>query len=519
MRVNLPVHPSEFMFDDDVMLVSVTDLDSHIRYCNPAFVAVSGYSDQELVGQPHNLIRHPDMPAEAFRDMWATLKSGQPWSGMVKNRRKDGSFYWVQANVTPVREGGRTTGYMSVRTKPTRQAVQAAETLYARMRAAAQSGSAGPRLDGGEVIEPGLLPGLRHRTRLSVMGRILLALLLVMAPQWLHLLLPISGVLETVVESITSAAALCGSAWWLRASIVTHLHATVDAANRAAAGDLTQVLKNNRNDELGQVARALTQLNVNLKAVVSDVRQGVSGINHATREISQGNADLSSRTESQAGNVQQTANSMGQLSNNIADSARAAQQANHLAAEASEVARQGGNRMGQIADTMSSISRSSQRVAEIIQVIEGIAFQTNILALNAAVEAARAGEQGRGFGVVASEVRALAGRASAAAREIRDVIGQSVQAVEAGSRTVSDAGSVIAQAVQSVGRVTELIGEISQHAQSQTGEVSRVAREVHSLEDLTQQNAALVEQASAASMSLNHQTESLERTVSIFRLN
>jgi aerotaxis receptor len=387
------------------------------------------------------------------------------------------------------------------------------------MSAAAKNGSAGPRLDGGEVIEPGLLPALRHRLRLGVMGRLMLALLLVMASQWLHLLLPFSGAAEIVAEGMLSIAALAGAAGWLRANIVTHLHATIDAANRAAAGDLSHVLESTRSDELGQVARALTQLNVNLKAVVSDVRAGVSGINLATREIAQGNADLSSRTESQAGNVQQTATAMDQLSGNIAESARAAQQATQLASDASSVAITSGDRMTQIADTMTSISGSSKRVAEIIQVIEGISFQTNILALNAAVEAARAGEQGRGFGVVASEVRALAGRASAAAREIREVIGLSASAVEAGSRSVSDAGAVIGQAVSSVKRVSELISEISQHAQAQTGEVSRVAREVQSLEDLTQQNAALVEQATAASMSLNQQTESLERTVSIFRLS
>jgi aerotaxis receptor len=518
MRQNLPVTHVEFDYDGNDMLVSKTDLDSHITYCNPAFIAVSGYAESELIGQPHNLIRHPDMPAEAFRDMWATLRSGQPWSGLVKNRRKDGSHYWVMANVTPVLDQGRPVGFMSVRTKPTRAEVNAAEALYALMRNAAQAGRTGPRLSQGKVVLAGMRGRVQAWFNFGLMGKLMLVISAITVAPYAHTLIPVDGGLGQAIDAGLALALAAASLRWLHRSVVQPMQALSQSANRIAAGDLAQSTRVTRNDDVGQLERALNQLNVNLRAVVCDVRNGVAAIHHATEEIAQGNTDLSQRTETQAASVQQTASSMSDLSSTIGQSAQTANEAARLSLEASQVAQSGGQEMAKMTSTMDAIEASSKRVAEFSQVIEGIAFQTNILALNAAVEAARAGEQGRGFNVVAGEVRALAGRAAAAAGEIRQLIEASIDSVESGKRTALSAGAVIDRASDSARRVSELLQEINDAVQNQSGTVQHVGVEVTQLESMTQQNAALVEEAAAASMSLRTQASQLENTVQIFKL-
>ncbi|MBX3608233.1 MAG: PAS domain-containing protein [Piscinibacter sp.] len=511
MRNNGPVTNREYLLDDGVTLVSTTDLKSRITYCNPAFIAVSGYEREELFGQPHNLIRHPDMPAEAFRDMWATLQAGHPWSALVKNRRKNGDHYWVRANVTPVREDGTVVGYMSVRTRPARAEVAAAEQLYAAMRQEAAHGRLRLHLQEGQLRRAGT--GLLQRLRRPGLGD-RLAAAAACTP------LAAFGVATWLPGGVGIAAAVAiggASAWWLRRMALAPLRAATDICNRMAAGDLTQHLASDRHDEAGRLARGLTQLNVNLQAIVGDVRREVDGIDTAAREIAGGNHDLSSRTESQASNLQQTAASLEQITATIRQNAESARVATGLAEEASSVAQRGGSAANEAVQCMDGIRRSSGRIGEIIGTIDGISFQTNILALNAAVEAARAGEAGRGFAVVAGEVRALAQRTSGAAREIKTLIEDAIGQVETGTRLVGDTGATVQRTVEAVRRVHQLVAEISGASEQQSAGAVQVNAAVANLDTLTQQNAAMVEELAAASSSLKQQAEVVGEAVRIFR--
>lgn len=519
MRQNLPVTNTEFQFPDGVTLVSTTDLKSHITYCNPAFIAVSGYSREELIGQPHNLVRHPDMPPEAFRDMWATLQSGSPWSAMVKNRRKTGEHYWVMANATPVLENGQPVGYMSVRTKPTREQVAQAEALYARMRSESASGNVTLALSRGRLVRTGWR-GLLQRWTEPTLGRKMGAITLALAFGVLFMERAIVGASEGwqwVGYGVALALALA-TATWMRRMMVAPLGEAITFANRMAAGDLGARLSSQHRGEFGELARALNQLNVNLQAVVSDVRHEVEGVQVASSEIAAGNHDLSARTESQASSLEETAASMEELSSTVEHSANAAREAASLSERASQVAREGNEAMHKVVQTMDEIHKSSSRIGEIIQVIDGISFQTNILALNAAVEAARAGEQGRGFAVVAGEVRNLAQRTLTAAKEIKVLIDDSAAKVSQGSELVHGTGRTMGQVVTAVEQVNSLISDITSAAREQSMGLSQINQAVGQLDSVTQQNSAMVEQLAAAASSLQTQAVVMQESVRIFKL-
>jgi methyl-accepting chemotaxis protein len=293
----------------------------------------------------------------------------------------------------------------------------------------------------------------------------------------------------------------------------------VHAADTVGNGDLTVHIDTSRQDELGDVMRSLAHMRDSLGALVGQVRQSTDNISVASSEVAIGNHDLSSRTEQTAANLQITAASMEELTATVSQSADAARQANQLAGSASEVARRGGSVVSQVVATMEEINNSSKKISEIITVIDGIAFQTNILALNAAVEAARAGEQGRGFAVVASEVRSLASRSAEAAKEIKSLIGTSVDRVEAGSRLVRDAGSTMHEIVASVQKVSDMISEITAAAAEQSGGITQVNESVAMLDQMTQQNAALVEEGAAAAESLKEQAASLAKAMERFKLS
>jgi methyl-accepting chemotaxis protein len=317
---------------------------------------------------------------------------------------------------------------------------------------------------------------------------------------------------------LLAALGAVAASWLTQRRLVADLAQAGAVAARVADGRLDAVPLSTRADEVGDVLRSLSSMTRALSDSLRSVQHSTQSIHTATVEIAGGNLDLSSRTEQAASSLQQTAASMEQLTSTVRQSADSARQANQLASSAAEVAQRGGVVVSQVVSTMDEINTSSKKIADIIGVIDGIAFQTNILALNAAVEAARAGEQGRGFAVVASEVRALAGRSAEAAREIKALIGTSVDKVESGSRLVADAGSTMSEIVASVQRVTDIIGEISAAAGEQSAGIGQVNGAVTQLDQMTQQNAALVEQSAAAAESLKEQAARLGEVVQRFTL-
>ncbi|HYD96136.1 MAG TPA: methyl-accepting chemotaxis protein [Noviherbaspirillum sp.] len=308
-------------------------------------------------------------------------------------------------------------------------------------------------------------------------------------------------------------------AWLITRSITRPIAQAVDVAHTVAAGDLTSVIEVNATDETGQLLGALRDMNDHLAELVSKVRGGTETVSAASAQIAAGNLDLSSRTEEQASSLEETAASMEELLSTVKQNAQSAAQANALASSASDVALKGGTMVAAVVDTMDAINQSSKRIADIITVIDSIAFQTNILALNAAVEAARAGEQGRGFAVVASEVRVLAQRSATAAREIKELIGDSVDKVDNGCRLVEQAGSTMDEIVVSVRRVSDIMAEIAAATNEQTAGIDQINQAICQMDETTQQNASLVEESAAAAASLEAQARGLAQAVALFKVN
>jgi aerotaxis receptor len=512
VRTNLPVTGIEYILQDGQSIVSKTDTKGRITYINPTFVEVSGFSEDELIGKAHNVVRHPDMPPEAFADLWQTLKAGLPWTGMVKNRRKNGDFYWVVANVVPIRENGATVGYMSVRTRPAREQVKEAEALYRRIRAGEAKGIA---LRRGAVARTG------WRGRLAAMRNLPLGrrLGLMLGTQSALMVALAAAVDGTAWRVLAGAGAVLTLLAWseLRRAIVRPLRQAEDAVYALAGGDLSYNPPAGRDDEMGHLLLALRQLKVNLTAIVGDVRANVGAIEAATRDIAAGNQDLARRTESQAASLEQTAASLAQVAAVAGNNTDSAVRADGLVGAASSVADRGGVAVQQVGVTMSQISGSATRIVDIIGLIDGIAFQTNILALNAAVEAARAGEQGRGFAVVAGEVRSLAQRSAGAAKEIKLLIEDSVEKIGQGDQLVGAAGQTMREVVASVQDAAKIMHGITLASREQHGGIAQVNAAMHALDGITRENAALVEQAAAASGSVAEQAGHLVQALSVFK--
>ena len=518
MRTNLPVTQQEYAYPAHTMLVSSTDTKGYITHCNRAFVEVSGYTHEELIGENHNLIRHPDMPPEAFKDLWQTVGRGRPWTGIVKNRRKNGDHYWVEANVTPIMDNGKPVGYLSVRKVPTREQVRAAEALYAQIAAERESGRHTFTVKGGHVHPLGWRGALRSLSHIGSTARLGAGLLGLMLLSFLPELLGQSGAMALVLRLVAMGAGVAGLLFWFHRHYVSALAEADRFAADIASCNLTTSVHGQYPDPMGALIRKLLQVQINLRAVIGDVRSEIDGFSQSAREIAAGAMDLSARTEAQASSLEETAASMEELSSTVKQTADTADQVAHQTQRSTDVAGSGQQAITAVRGSMHGIEQSSRKVTEIIQVIESIAFQTNILALNAAVEAARAGEQGRGFAVVAGEVRALAQRSATAAKEIRELIGQSAEQVTHGVRQMDAAGGTIDQVVAEVRKVSELVSQISHATKEQSIGISQVNEAITQLDTVTQQNAALVEESAASADVLSGGTESLTRSVQIFRI-
>jgi len=736
MRTNLPVTDKEIVLSPETLIVSKTDLKGRITYVNRDFLEISGFSESELIGEAHNIVRHPDMPVEAFQDLWDTLKQNRPWTGYVKNRCKGGDYYWVEANATPIWENGQVTGYMSVRRKADAATIRQVDDIYRQFREKRQGNQ---RIVRGAVVSGGAglgdaLRDMSVSTTLNLAGLVMVVALLILgfAGEQLGIAAPIiavaaaaigfialrmiaSGVLrplETVTDTFRKIAAgeyynkfdfnrddevgkvlqamqsmqiklgcdvaeahriseenlrvrigldnvatnvmiaddglniiymnraihemfavaendirrdlpqfsragligtnidlfhkspahqrgmldkLSGthraliklggrtfslavtpvinerkqrlgyavewvdrtaevavedevadivgaaargdfsrrvgaegkSGFFLR--LANDLNRLLEISNQGlsdianvlgamAEGDLTKTISAEYDGTFGQLKDDANTTVARLREIVDRIKDATDAINTAAKEIAAGNQDLSSRTEEQASSLEETASSMEQLTSTVKQNADNSRQANELANSAQGVAVRGGEVVGKVVETMSAIHQSSSRIADIIGVIDGIAFQTNILALNAAVEAARAGEQGRGFAVVATEVRNLAQRSAAAAKEIKGLISDSVEKVETGNKLVDQAGRTMEEVVASVKRVAKIMADISDASREQSAGIEQVCLAVTQMDEVTQQNAALVEEAAAAAESLEEQAHSLAQTVSVFHV-
>ncbi len=671
MRVNLPVTNVEKILQDNDVIISKTDTKGLITYINKTFCDISGFAEEELIGAPHNIVRHPDMPPAAFKDLWDTIQAGKSWKGLVKNRCKNGDHYWVEANANPIYENGQIVGYMSLRSKPSREQVEFAEGLYRKIR---EGKARGWKVKEGRALRSGVT-GLWNRVRkpsaamrmvmlagfmlavtvaigatgvvgmsmanegmrtiyddrmvpleqvtqidrLILRNRLLIAVSLVtpepgyvrgnmdqmdqniaeigktwdaymatyltpeekrladkffedrrkfvveglkpagaalragkldearkiVANQLRPLYIPVGEGVNALIKLQTdvgkqeyeaaasryntlrlitiAAIVLAGvlglfMAWLLIRSIVRPLKEVEDVSMAMSSGDLTRNIDVQTDDEVGRVLQAVKNINGNLRGIVADVRLGSGSIAQASKQVAAGGSDLSQRTQEQASALEETASSMEEMTSTVKQNADNARQANQLAAGARDQAERGGSVVTSAVSAMNEINASSKKIADIIGVIDEIAFQTNLLALNAAVEAARAGEQGRGFAVVASEVRNLAQRSAAAAKEIKGLIGDSVEKVKTGSELVDASGKTLTEIVDSVKKVTDIVAEIAAASQEQSAGIDQVNKAVMQMDEMTQQNAALVEESSSASRAMEEQAQKLQEQMGFFRL-
>jgi aerotaxis receptor len=514
MRNNQPVSGREFTFPADQTLISVTDLQGRITYCNKNFIAVSGYTEDELLGQPHNMVRHPDMPEEAFRDMWATIETGRPWSALVKNRRKTGDHYWVRANATPVRDGDRILGFLSVRTKPSQQEIDAATALYAKMNEQARNGRMTIGLDKGEVVSRTFLGKLLRRLKPTEWGWTIIMVLF--AVQISHVLegfdLP-----HMVSEPIGWAAA--GFALWvIWLKFVKPVQAVRMAMEQAAAGDMNTLPAITGTGETRRMLAAVQQMVLGVRTVVRDARHEVADLRTGSRELQAGSREMSARAESQASSLEQTAAALEQITGQLRNTAQLAQEGATLATEATELSTRSLSAVQSASETMGEIEASSKKIGEILKLIEGVAFQTNILALNAAVEAARAGEQGRGFAVVAAEVRALAQRTTSAAKDVRSLIDESSERVGKGNERTEQALARMRGSMDAVARTADILSQIEHASREQDLGVSQINQAVAQLDTITQQNAAMAEELSSVSDVQDGLVATVHNTIRVFKL-
>lgn len=512
---------SEIHIGENELLVSRTDLKGNITYGNPSFINICGYSYDELIGAPHNIIRHPDMPKAAFKNLWDTLNSGHSWRGLVKNRTKSGDFYWVRANVTPYIQKGRLLGYTSVRTKASREDIDLAEAVYRKL-------SAGESIDynvvRGRLVPKGIAKYLKVPFSNSVDGaisRILItsatALTISAGLAYLGSTQGHYGYLIGQVATAAVGLIMMGiSAKKASSSIKNSISVAVDYAAQVAAGNVAADKPAVSDRQVASVLDMVSTIQKSLITIAFHTRSSIEELMGTAKSIAEGNNDLSGRTENQASALQQTAASMEEITATVQQNSGNAKHASKLAEDASDSVKDTASVMSELVERMNSIINDSKEMGDKINVIDNIALQTNILALNASVEAARAGEQGRGFAVVAQEVRNLAQRSSAASSEIRELIMNSSERISGGEKLVKQAEVSIDSVISAVVKVDDIMGEISAASDEQSIGISQVNQAVAEMDRVTNQNTNLVHRVASLSDEMLDVSERLNRVFSVF---
>lgn len=527
MRQERAVTHREYILQDTETIVSKTDLQGNITYVNQDFVRISGFSEQELLGAPQNIVRHPDMPKEAFYDLWQTLRSGKAWTGLVKNRCKNGDHYWVEAHAAPITENGTVTGYTSVRVKPSREQVNTAESAYREIR----EGTRRIIVREGAVVRRPRLS--RHPqtppTELSLKARLILWTLCMMGLFLVNAF--VVWQLNLAHTSDTSALPLLAELLMLFGAalsayggiaiyrrLISPLARAQQDIDRMSAGDLSGRIDALGNNEIAKLMQSLRKLQINVKLLVGQIKESTQQVSAQAVHLTSDNALLAQRTESQASNVEETSASVAELTSIVQQHAENSEAANQLVASTAEAATRGAQAAAQVTCTMTEIQESARKVVDIIGMINTIAFQTNILALNAAVEAARAGDQGRGFAVVAAEVRSLALRSADAAKDIKTLIEASVARIDAGSQQVDQTAQIMHDILSSAHRATTLMNEIASAGKEQSAGITHINQAVGQIEAITQDNAAAVASTAKTAESLQVQAAHLNALLDAFKL-